>query len=154
MHMRLARRAEAKLLVALGAKSGATLLLIMLGVMVQSSQAAEARHLAEVEQADMRCALSGARVGDALRLSGEVSARAASTGEYSFTVRKSSASGTANVRQGGAFSSAAGKVVPAGSFGTSPEPDARYALDLVVTVSGEEKCRVSFEGPVIGGGKD
>jgi len=126
----------------------------MLGVMIQSSLAAEVGRLAEVEQAGLRCALIAQEADGALNLSGEIAARSAHSGDYVFTVRKLSQSGSANVRQGGTFSTAAGATVAAGAFATNRQPDTTYRLDLVVTIGGEERCRVSYDGPVSTGRED
>ena len=77
-----------------------------------------------------------------------------STGAYRFTVHKTSQSGASNVRQSGEFSAGAGEAVSVGMFGTNDQPDSSYALALVVTVDGQEKCRVTYDGPVSAGRED
>ncbi len=149
----MAHSVAAVLSYAPGVMPGAALL--MLGAMANGSSADGAhRILAEVHEADLRCALVQSGSGGALRLSGEISARPALTGAYQFTVHKTSQSGTSNVHQGGEFSAGAGEAVSVGLFGTNDQAGSTYALGLVVTVDGKEKCRVTYDGPVTAGRED
>lgn len=101
----------------------------------------EAHETARVTAEGLRCAIVTRDLGDAVQISGKVTAERDVSGDYALSIRQSSGGGQAVIDQGGEFTVAAGRTVTLGEAtigGTAQS----YIADLELTVNGQRlRCR-------------
>lgn len=89
----------------------------------------------------LRCAIVTHDLGDAVEISGTVTAERAVDGSYALTIRQKSAGGQAMIDQSGDFSVAPGRTVRLGEAVLGGSPGA-YKAELDLIVDGQRlRCR-------------
>lgn len=94
-------------------------------------------HTISVERAPgLRCAIVTRDFGDAVEISGKVTADHAVSGDYALKIRNASGAGQAIINQSGPFSVTSGRTTTLGQA-TLGGPSRSYEADLELTVNGQ-----------------
>lgn len=84
------------------------------------------------------CAIERKTVDHGLLFQGVLTANSAVEGSYRLTVIKTSASGSANLKQQGTFSASPGQIVALGHVGFNHENGVSFEIRLTLDIAGQE----------------
>ncbi|GGH19307.1 hypothetical protein GCM10007036_22110 [Alsobacter metallidurans] len=92
------------------------------------------------------CAIERKTVDQGLLFQGVLRAASPVEGSYLLTVIKTSASGSANLKQKGTFSASAGQIVPLGRIGLNQETEVSIDVRLTLDIAGQEIVCSQYTG--------
>ncbi|MEQ8895858.1 MAG: curli-like amyloid fiber formation chaperone CsgH [Roseovarius sp.] len=101
----------------------------------------EAHETARASAEGLRCAVVTRDLGDAVQITGKVTAERDVSGQYELSIRQTSGGGQAVIDQGGDFTVGAGRTVTLGEA-TMGGTAQSYTAELDLTVNGQRlRCR-------------